>query len=138
MNRDRGLLDLSARKVYPPSRLHGAVVGSYPTFSPLPGFRQGGYFLWHCLFPNRFGTRPLGGAALCAVRTFLAACATRQPRFVVFSISKLLRLRRIRSVDSWHRESQSPARRRPIFFRSLFSVCLCQRRARRAMFFVRP
>lgn len=64
------LFGISARKVYPNSLLPKYFVGSYPTFSPLP-LLQGGYFLWHYLYPEDSEPHPLGGALLYAVRTFL-------------------------------------------------------------------
>lgn len=48
---NQGIHSISARKVYPLHKLLCIAVSSYLTFSPLPCFKQGGYFLWHYLFP---------------------------------------------------------------------------------------
>ena len=74
-----GLHDLTTPKMHSP---HVAIrlVGSYPTFSPLPCASQGGYFLLHySTFADSF---PLGSRMLYVARTFLfslSAPATDRP-----------------------------------------------------------
>ena len=65
------LFGISARKVYPPAVLPQRDVGSYPTFSPLSA--SGGRLFSVALSVSFIAERPhpLGGALLCAVRTFL-------------------------------------------------------------------
>ena len=58
---------ISACKVYPLLMLPSIAVGSYPTFSPLPG---GSYFLWHCLFPPL--ARPGSSPVHCSVLSGLS------------------------------------------------------------------
>src|SRR5438093_9904603 len=58
-----------------PPRSPGALVGSYPTVSPLPGKEAGPpvpavCFLWH--FPSRHRDWVLPSAMPCGVRTFLS------------------------------------------------------------------
>jgi len=73
----QGVRGISTRKVYPYCRLPGSIVRSYRTFSPLP--RPKGVAVIFCdtfyVFLPKPGEklRPLGGAALCVVRTFLPA-----------------------------------------------------------------
>lgn len=65
---DRGLFDLSTRKVYHASGVAIGAVGSYSTFSPFPHRNESGgvvYFLWHCLSPTSRGLPVRKYDALC-------------------------------------------------------------------------
>jgi len=42
-------------------------------FTLTPRQARGGYFLWRCLYSLCREPHPLGGASLCAVRTFLSS-----------------------------------------------------------------
>ena len=64
-----GLHDLTTPKMHSP-HITIRLVGSYPTFSPLPfPERKGGYFLLH--YSTLAGSFLLGSRMLCVARTFL-------------------------------------------------------------------
>gem|GEM_PF-3448307 len=67
-----GLHGLSVREVYPPCRLPGKAMGSYPTlFTLTSGLRRRRYRLCGTFCPDFHRSFPLGSAVPCTVRTFL-------------------------------------------------------------------
>jgi len=70
----QGVHGISIREVYPPPGLLRDAVRSYRTFSPLPRRNRAVIFCDTLCTPSRRSRKkphPLGGAALCIVRTFL-------------------------------------------------------------------
>ena len=90
-----------------PRRSPAALVGSYPTLSPLPtGVRWAVCSLWHC--PAGHPGWPLATALLCGARTFLSPAPPRRRRQVPRPPGRLVR--RDQHSGMTRRRGSSPPR----------------------------